>query len=52
MRYEKSETFELGNAEDLVLVFLVLWGIEENHANLVPLTTNPPAAYLTEFDDE
>jgi hypothetical protein len=52
MRYEKSETLELGNAEDLVLVNPIDVGIEENHGNRSPFTSSSTAAYLSEFDDE
>lgn len=52
MRYEKSETLELGKAEDLVLLREVIDGIEQNHGGAEPYTSTPFAAYLSEFDEE
>jgi hypothetical protein len=51
MRYEKSETLELGKAEDLVLV-RIDDGVEQNHGGGSPLTSSSAVAYLSEFDDE
>jgi hypothetical protein len=50
MRCEKSESLELGKAEDMVLV-IPGGGIEENPQR-IDFTTNPPAAYTSEYDDE
>jgi hypothetical protein len=50
MWYEKSESLELGKAEDLVLV-IIGQSVEENPPQ-INHTTTPPAAYISEYDNE
>jgi len=50
MTYEKSGTVELGKAEDLVLVVPYLPGVETIRG--LEFSTNPPVAFLSEFNDD
>jgi hypothetical protein len=51
MRYEKCESFELGKAEDLVLVWNFPGSTEENPFR-IDYTTDPLASYMTEYNEE
>jgi hypothetical protein len=51
MRYEKSESLELGKAEELVLVAPQVGSTEENPQR-IDFTTNPAVAYMSEYNDE